>query len=158
MKSELLKIGHNYYMLFLIGINTGLRLRNILTLKAADVRNKSIITIYEQKTGKTKHFEIYNGIQNEIDQYIRDMDDDTYIFRSKGSKNKPMTKIEASRILNIAGEKLGLGTTGTHTMRKTFGFHHYREYEDVKLLQELFNQSAPCVTLSYIGITRDTTN
>lgn len=40
------------------------------------------------------------------------------------------------------------------SMRKTFGFHFYQNTKDVKVLQELFNQSAPSVTLRYIGISQ----
>lgn len=41
---------------------------------------------------------------------------------------------------------------GTHTLRKTYGFHHYMKYNDVTTLQKLFNHSAPSVTLRYIGV------
>jgi len=44
---------------------------------------------------------------------------------------------------------------GTHTLRKTFGYHFYQKYKDIALLQELFNHSAPSVTLRYIGINQD---
>jgi len=40
-------------------------------------------------------------------------------------------------------------------MRKTFGFHAYRNGYSVELLQQVFNHSAPSVTLRYIGITQD---
>lgn len=40
-------------------------------------------------------------------------------------------------------------------LRKTFGYHFYQKYKDIALLQELFNHSAPSVTLRYIGINQD---
>lgn len=40
-------------------------------------------------------------------------------------------------------------------MRKTFGYFHYKQYKDVAILQEIFNHSAPSVTLRYIGINQD---
>lgn len=158
MKTELLKFGCKNYMLFVIGINTGLRLRNIRALTVSDVRNKTHIIINEHKTGKTKQFKINHNLKSEIDKYIRNMNDDEYLFNSQKGKNTPITKVEATKILNIAGKKVGLGTIGTHTMRKTFAFHFYQKTNDVKLLQELFNQSAPCVTLRYIGIAQDITD
>ncbi|MDX9806823.1 MAG: site-specific integrase, partial [bacterium] len=42
-----------------------------------------------------------------------------------------------------------------HTLRKTFGYHFYQKTKDVALLQQLFNHSAPSVTLRYIGINQD---
>lgn len=53
-------------------------------------------------------------------------------------------------MLNKAAERLGI-----HTLRKTFGYWHYRQNKDVALLQVLFNHSAPSVTLKYIGINQD---
>ena len=50
---------------------------------------------------------------------------------------------------------MGLESVGTHSLRKTFGYHHYQKHKDVALLQELFNHSAPSVTLDYIGVNQD---
>ena len=44
---------------------------------------------------------------------------------------------------------------GTHTMRKTFGYHHYKKFKDIAILQKIFNHSSPQVTLRYIGIEQD---
>ena len=44
---------------------------------------------------------------------------------------------------------------GTHTLRKTFGYHTYNNGYDITLIQKLFNHSSPSVTLRYIGITQD---
>ena len=44
---------------------------------------------------------------------------------------------------------------GTHTMRKTFGYHHYKKFKDVAMLQKIFNHSNPNITLRYIGIEQD---
>lgn len=151
MKKELLRLGYQDYMLFVIGINTGLRLRNILPLKVSDVKDKPHVTVNEIRTGKTKRYVIEEDLKTEIDKYIQDMGDDEYLLRNPRRRNKPYTKIEAYRILNIASKNAGLGTIGTHTMRKTFGYHYYKKSQDIKYLQELFNQSAPSVTLHYIG-------
>lgn len=43
-------------------------------------------------------------------------------------------------------------------MRKTFGYHHYKQFRDVALLQTIFNHSAPSITLRYIGITQEEIN
>jgi len=48
-----------------------------------------------------------------------------------------------------------LESIGNHSTRKTFGYHHYKQHKDVALLQQLFNHSAPSVTLDYIGINQD---
>jgi hypothetical protein len=40
-------------------------------------------------------------------------------------------------------------------MRKTFGYWYYKQYKDMAILQDIFNHSAPSVTLRYIGINDD---
>ena len=45
--------------------------------------------------------------------------------------------------------------TGTHTMRKTFGYHHYKKFKDIAMLQKIFNHCSPEVTLRYIGIEQE---
>jgi integrase len=155
MKNELLKSGSKNYLMFVVGINTGLRISDILTLKVSDVRDRTHITITEQKTGKNKRFKINDNLKSEIDKYTLNMHSDEYLFQSQKGVNKPITRVQAYRILNKAGERVGLGEIGTHTLRKTFGFHFYQKTKDVALLQELFNHSAPSVTLRYIGINQD---
>jgi integrase len=63
--------------------------------------------------------------------------------------------VQAYRILNKAAKNIGIGEIGTHTLRKTFGYLFYQKTKDVALLQELFNHSAPSITLRYIGINQD---
>lgn len=153
MKHELLKNGLRDYMMFVIGINTGLRIGDILTLKVSDVKDTHI-TIREEKTGKNKRIKIAH-IREELDRYIQNMDDAEYLFQSQKGTNKPINRVQAYRILNNAATKVGIGEVGTHTLRKTFGYHFYQKTKDVALLQELFNHSAPSVTLRYIGINQD---
>ena len=44
---------------------------------------------------------------------------------------------------------------GTHTLRKTFGYHFYKQTKDVAMLQNILNHSVQNITLRYIGITQD---
>jgi len=84
------------------------------------------------------------------------MADDEYLFQSRNGENKPITRMQAYRIINDACKQVGIkDQIGTHTLRKTFGYHHYQQYKDVAILQDIFNHSAPSVTLRYIGINDD---
>mgnify|MGYP003290397140 CR=1 FL=1 len=147
--------GMRNFLLFLIGINSGLRISDILKLKISDVKNKDYIEIIEQKTGKYKKFPITNSFKNYLNEFIFNKSPDEYLFASQRG-NKPITRIQAYRIINHACQKAGITThIGTHTLRKTFGYHFYQEKKDVALLQCIFNHSAPSVTLRYIGINQD---
>lgn len=155
LKVELLKKCYRDYILFLTGINTGLRISDILRLTVIDVRDKTHISKREEKTGKIKRFKINLTLRAELDKYTKTMNDSDYLFVSRKGSNLPITRIQAYRILNEAAASVGLTEIGTHTCRKTFGYHFYQKTKDVAMLQTLFNHSAPSITMIYIGINQD---
>jgi len=156
VKDILKRNGYRDYLLFVAGVNTGLRISDLLTLKVSDVRNKDHVVIKEKKTGKPKRFLINGCFKQNLDGYINSMSDDEYLFQSRNGNNKPITRMQAYRIINDACKQVGIkDQIGTHTLRKTFGYHHYQQYKDVAILQDIFNHSAPSVTLRYIGINDD---
>lgn len=155
VKNELLKDNYRNYLLFVLGINTGLRIGDMLKLKVENIRNQTHIILREQKTGKSKKFFINSVLRNVLDKYIANMADHEYLFQSRNGKNQPLSRSQSYRILNRAGEKVGLDSIGCHSTHKTFGYHHYKQHKDVALLQQLFNHSAPSVTLDYIGVNQD---
>jgi len=58
VKMELLKSNYRNYLLFVVGINTGLRIGDMLKLKVKDVRNQTHIILKEEKTNKSKKFSL----------------------------------------------------------------------------------------------------
>ncbi len=157
MKERLKAMNEKYYIMFVCGINIGLRISDILTLNVSDVQSKSHIIITEQKKGKTKRFLINDKLSAELESYIssNNLSNDDYLIPSRKGDNKPITRVQAYRILNEVGKELGLEDIGTHTLRKTFGYYHYKQYKDIAILQDIFNHSAPSITLRYIGINDD---
>lgn len=143
-------------LVFLIGINTGLRVNDIIRLKVGDVRGKNEFVIYEGKTQKRREVNI-SMLQDEIKRYTEGRQPDEYLFKSqKGTGH--ITTTQVYRILDNAADFLGRDDVGTHTMRKTFGYHHYKQFKDVAILQEIFNHAAPSITKRYIGIRQDEIN
>jgi integrase len=142
------------YLLFVMGINTGLRISDILKLKVADVKGKHIV-IREQKTGKQKWIRITPTLKRELKKYIENKPDHEYIFKSRQGGNKPIGRSMAYKILRKAANQFNLKDIGTHTLRKTFGYHFYQQTKDVAMLQEIFNHSSPDITLRYIGVNQD---
>lgn len=79
-----------------------------------------------------------------------------YLFKGRNGENKPISRVIAYMIINQACKKAQItDNVGTHTLRKTFGYHHYQTFHDVAILQYLLNHSSPSITLRYIGITQD---
>ena len=72
--------------------------------------------------------------------------------------NKAISREYAYRVIHEAGEAFGLDNLGTHTMRKTFGYHFYLQTKDIVLLMRIFNHSDEKKTLRYIGIEQTTIN
>jgi site-specific recombinase XerD len=144
------------YLLFVLGINSGLRICDLLKLTVAEVKDKDRISIREQKTGKSKDFPLSDTCKKVIAEYIKTTTlTSGSLFPSRKGK-KPISRIQAYRILNIAASRVGIAeAVGTHTLRKTFGYHAYQNGVDVTRIQKLLNHSAPSITLAYIGITKE---
>jgi integrase len=145
------------YLMFVLGINVGLRISDMLRLKVSDVSGQLCLDIRETKTGKIRKVSLNENALTAISDYlaaISPCNPDTYLFASRKGDNRPITRVQAYRILNAAAQKAGIhGEIGTHTMRKTFGYWAYVQGSDLSLLQKLFNHSAEVITLRYIGIT-----
>lgn len=141
-------------LFFVLGTNSGLRISDILGLDVGDVRNKDFIELEEQKTGKRKKFPINSKLQKLINNYIENRSDDEPLFMTK-FKNR-LERCNAYLIIKSACKEAGIKyNVGTHTLRKTFGYHHYQKFKDVVILQKIFNHSSPSITLRYIGIEED---
>src|SRR5699024_227888 len=122
---------------------------DLVRIKVGDVRNQDLFSIREGKTNKRREINI-GMIQTEIAPFIEGKQPDAYLFKSqKGSRAISTTQVY--RILNDAADLLDRDDIGTHTMRKTFGYHHYKQFKDVAILQEIFNHTAPSITMRYIG-------
>lgn len=143
------------YMLFVTGINSGLRISDILPLKVKDAKS-SHFSLREIKTGKQRRIQITPVLKRELKKYIEGKGDEEYLFKSREGKNKPIGRSMAYKILRKAAEEFNLEEIGTHTLRKTFGYHFYNQTKNVALLQKIFNHSSPQITLRYIGIDQDT--
>lgn len=140
-------------LLFLIGINTGLRVSDIVKLKVSDVKDKDHFWVLEGKTQKPRKVDI-SMLKNEINHFTRDKNANDYLFKSQKSDGH-ITTTQVYRILTDAADLLGRDDIGTHTMRKTFGYHYYKRTKDIAMLQEIFNHASPSITKRYIGITQD---
>ena len=158
MKNNLKSQKDKYYIMFVIGINTGLRISDLRMLRVKDVLGKEHINIREQKTGKQKRFLINSMLQEEIQAYVskNGKTEEEYLIQSQKGENKPLSRGQAYNILHHAARKCGItDCIGTHTMRKTFGYWYYKQYQDIAMLQDIFNHSSPSVTMRYIGINED---
>lgn len=141
-------------IMFLFGIYVGIRISDILKFKVRDVRDKSYVVIREQKTKKEKAFPINDELRPLLNRYIKGKADYEWLFPSRQG-DKPIGRKQAYNIINNAGRRFGLERIGTHTMRKTFGYHFYQQTHDIVKLQKILNHSDFHITLRYIGMEQD---
>lgn len=146
------------YILFITGVYTGLRISDILRLKVKDVKGKKFIYLREKKTGKQNIIELNKLLQKEYKWFIDSKTDDEYLIKSREGVNKALTRERAYEIIKSVGKDFKVENLGTHTLRKTFGYHYYKNTKDVATLMKMFNHSDPSITLRYIGIIQDEMN
>ncbi len=144
------------YLLFVLGINSGLRISDLLSLKVDDVKEIDRIILRERKTGKSKDFPLSDACKDAIEEYLKDTNiGNNWLFKSKKG-DRPITRIQAYRVINKAARMIGIKEAiGTHTLRKTFGYWAYKNGADITQIQKLLNHSTPNITLAYIGITKE---
>lgn len=122
-------------MLFVLGTNCGLRISDLLSLNVGDVRNKTHIQIVEKKTGKFKKFPINNRLKPMLEDFVKGRRNAEPLFLSHWRHR--LDRVTAYYLIRDACEKAGLQEKiGTHSMRKTFGYHHYKQFKDVVILQK----------------------
>lgn len=163
MKTYLMERSPRDHCLFVLGVNSGLRVSDLIGLTCKDVmetrtRARTRIRLREKKTGKHKDFPIGATVRETVEAYMasrKGWGEDEYLFVSRKG-NGHIERAQAYRIITEAAHHVGIEEhIGTHTLRKTFGYHAYKRTGDVALVQKLLNHSSPAITLAYIGITRD---
>ena len=162
VKNKAREMGIEPYMLVLLGLNTGLRIGDLLTLKVRDIVDRDYIMRREMKTGKQTEIRLNPKVLAELRTLIpKGWDKSRYLFQSPQTYEgkKPITRNTAYRWVNEACRRAGVTEpVGCHTLRKTFGFHNYQQFKDVASLMMHFNHSEERVTLRYIGITQEMIN
>jgi len=148
------------WALFVLGINSGLRISDLLKFNISDVvdangKVKDRLIVKEKKTSKTKSFPLSTNALEALTEYIRVNKPETVLFHSRKG-NEPITRQHAYRIINKAARSCGVKENiGSHSLRKSMGYHAYMAGVDITRIQSILNHSSPKETLRYIGITQD---
>ncbi len=158
MKCLLIKQSVRDYLFFTLGINTGLRVNQMLEFKVKDIvgedgNPREFIQVSPNKRGIYLNDSVRYAIRKFIERQRLSRED--YLFAS-GQKGKPISRQHAYRIIKQVAAKVGLEDhIGTQTLRKTFGYHAFRQGVALSLLQERFHHVTPSETLKYIGIKKE---
>jgi integrase len=159
-------------LLFVVGINTALRISDLLQLRVGDFIDEEgticeRFSIREEKRDKRNVVVINQSIRDVLEKFFAAYPDitqnpDHYLFfstrNSKTYRNftKPITRIQAWRLIAEMCQAVGLnGNFGTHTLRKTWGYHARQNGVPLELIMAKLNHSSLAMTKRYLGITDD---
>lgn len=165
-------------MLFIVGINFGLRVSDLRSLRFSHLINDDFtfrdrFAILEKKTKNTRkhrrnrYITINRAVIEAVTVYLENTQNvrlSDYLFRSESNhgsnRNEPLSSKSIDRILKGIAKDLGLGNRmSTHSLRKTFAYHQMvmsgNDPRKLLLLQKMFGHSSAAQTLDYIGITSE---
>jgi len=155
------------YAIIIMGLNTALRINDILNLTYDMVyfngKVKKHIVVKEQKTGKENRIFLNDEIRSTLTQYHVVLkstnmykNGNPYLFPSPRAKNKPLSRSQAYRMICAAAHAVGLGDhISCHSLRKTFGYHAWKQGKDPMIIMIIFNHSSLNITKRYLCIEQD---
>lgn len=169
-------------MLFIVGINVGLRVSDLIELRFsdfidADGKYKTEFDVFEHKTRKSRknpknrRIGINEAVVWAIDEYLNNEARkghkaklNEYLFPATRSDTETGHINRKTVDMMIKGVIKDLGIqvkASTHTLRKTFGYQMMeaapvgKKEATLLLLQEIYGHSDSRTTRRYIGITQD---
>jgi integrase len=147
------------HLLFVMGINNGLRTGDLLKLKVDDVNELKAgdsTNIRENKTGKQNILVINKTVYKILDQYLKEskLGHNDYLFKSRKG-NKPITIQAANLLIKNWTSAINLkGNYGAHSLRKTWGYFQRKIFGvGFEVICKRYNHASPAVTMRYLGIT-----
>ena len=124
-KEALREVDDKYYILFEIGVGTGMQLQEILKFKNKDIRGKDKIEASIGTKNIKRTFTIPKDLKEIINNYTEGKDPDAYLIQGHASSSAPLSREQAYRVFKSVGKEMGLNSIGAQTMRKTFAWRYY---------------------------------
>lgn len=153
------------YALITLGLNTALRISDLLTLQWKDVYNFSSKSFYrhvyltEQKTQKKNTISLNDSILEALEllkNNLVNISDSDYIIKSRISPNRPIHRSRAYAIIRELAKENGIeGHISCHSLRKTFGYQAWKNGYSPAVIMEIYNHSSLQVTRRYLSINQD---
>lgn len=175
MKSGCMESSWRDYLLFVTGINFGLRASDLLSLHIGDVVDEyghivDEILLTEKKTKHQRMIYVNDAVKEALALYFtginRAVSRSEYLFRGMSNRSKnmdaPLTRRNLERILKrIVNDECGIDVrASTHMLRKTFCYQALCKIPDsyvdkVAFLQKITGHTSRDAVLAYIGVTDD---
>ena len=163
VEAHLADQGAIYADIWKVGVNTALRISDLLSLTMVDVRGlapaQPALNLIEQKTSKHRKIVVNPSalvvMQLRLDEYP----DHVWLFqsdavnRNRREPPKPINRRSVSRVFKHVGQRVAPKVVlGTHSMRKTRGYALHKAGRSIESIAKVLNHSSPAVTMCYIGL------
>jgi integrase len=153
------------HVLVVLGIYTALRISDLLRLRWDDVydfnnnRVRTSVTITEKKTKKAKTFALNKDAVRALTLFAKQSARQGAFLIENPQTKKAISRIQAYRLIRAAAENLQLPTrVSCHSLRKTFGYHAWKNGVSPAVIMEIYNHNSLQVTRRYLGVTQDDKN
>jgi integrase len=150
------------HLLIVMGVHTALRICDLLRLTWDDVydfdrgRIRESVALTEKKTGKTKLVALNKAIIAALNLCKAFAKRGQYLIKSRKGVNKAISRVQAYRLICEAAEALNFTVrVSCHSLRKTFGYHAWKNGVSPAVIMEIYNHSNFAVTRRYLGVTQD---
>lgn len=152
------------YTMIILGLNTALRIGDILNITwdmVYDFKNRQYrphLFLTEQKTGKKAIIALNKPVKTVLEMLhqVQMPQPDSYLFAGQKNKFCPISRCQAYRIIKKAAAYACLPEhVSCHSLRKTFGYHAWKNGTPPALLMDIFNHSSYQITKRYLCIEQD---
>lgn len=148
---ELRAMDVKYYILFQIGVGTGMLLQDILKLKVLDVKGQDFLEVFIGSKKIRRVFQFPQGLKKELEDFTADRNQGEPLFLGYQNSGSPLSREQVYRVFRKAGKTVGLPDIGAQTMRKTFAWNYYKDTGDIAYIQKLLSHASSSITYQYIG-------
>ncbi len=152
------------YALIIFGLNTALRISDILKTTwdmVYDFENQKYqehLYLQEQKTGKDTIIPLNHAVTEALEllRVSKTFHKKDFLFPSQKHSNSPISRCQAYRIVRKAAIDTHLPDhISCHSLRKTFGYHAWKNGTPPALIMDIFNHSSYQITKRYLCIEQD---
>lgn len=167
MKAILKEQNLRDWLLMTLGLNTALRISDLLAIRVADVMDpdtgkvKETFSLKEKKTSKAKTIYINTALRKALKESFQAgiFNGSEWLFPSPRNPQKPLSRQQCHNNLTKAAQLAGIKEPiSTHSLRKTTGYHLYKKGTPIAVIMKLLNHSSQANTLRYLGIEQEDIN
>lgn len=132
-------------LMFLLVINTGLKMTTFYEMKVSQIKGKKYIPLAKGIT-----FLLSDEMIDLVNLVTKEKELTDFVF-TRRNKDKASRYYYYVNFKEVCAE-LGIYNSSVESWRRTFGYHHFQKYHDLFFLQWYFNQNTAEQAMDYIDV------